>query len=112
MKRVEAIIRPSKVEDVKGRLEKIGVQGITMTEVKGYGRQPSHTEVYRGAECPVDFVPKIMLTTVVNDDQVEGVVSAVMLMARTGAVGDGRIFICPIDDVVRIRTKEHGGAAL
>ena len=112
MKRIDAIIKPFKLEDVKARLEAIGVQGVTVAEVKGYGRQKGHSEVYRGAEYVVDFVPKTQLTILVNDDQVEGVVEAICLTARTGQIGDGKIFVSPVEGVIRIRTKESGAAAL
>jgi nitrogen regulatory protein P-II 1 len=112
MKRIDAIIKPFKLDDVKQRLEAIGVHGVTVTEVKGYGRQKGHTELYRGTEYVVDFVPKVLLSILVNDDQVEPIVGAIIQTARTGQIGDGKIFVSPVEEVVRIRTNEKGVAAL
>jgi len=112
MKRIDAIIKPFKLDEVKQRLETIGVRGVTVSEVKGYGRQKGHTEFYRGAEYVVDFVPKVQLSILVNDDQVEGIMDAIIESARTGQIGDGKIFVSPIEDVIRIRTYERGVAAL
>ena len=112
MKKVEAIIKPFKLDEVKEALHEIGVQGITVSEVKGFGRQKGHTELYRGAEYVVDFLPKIKLEIVVGDEIVSGVVEAIQEAAKTGRIGDGKIFILPVDEVVRIRTGEKGEEAI
>jgi nitrogen regulatory protein P-II 1 len=112
MKKVEAIIKPFKLDEVKESLSSIGVQGITVSEVKGFGRQKGHTEVYRGAEYVVDFLPKVKLEIIVKDDMVTQVVDAISKAAKTGRIGDGKIFVVPIDDVVRIRTGERGPDAI
>lgn len=112
MKKIEAIIRPFRIDDVREALSDIGVKGMTLTEVKGYGRQKGHTEVYRGSEYQIDFLPKMKLEVIVADPQVELVVSTIIKAARTGQVGDGKIFIYPVDDAVRVRTGESGEAAL
>jgi nitrogen regulatory protein P-II 1 len=112
MKKLEAIIKPYKLDEVKEALSKEGVLGMTMSEVKGFGRQKGHTELYRGAEYVVDFLPKIKIEIVLNDEQVKRVTEIIESTARTGKIGDGKIFILPIDDVVRIRTGERGDAAL
>ncbi|HOZ45575.1 MAG TPA: P-II family nitrogen regulator [Candidatus Hydrogenedentes bacterium] len=112
MKKVEAIIKPFKVEEVKEALANVGVQGLTITEVKGYGRQKGHKELYRGAEYVVEFLPKAKFEVVVRDDQVEQVVNAIVKAASTGRIGDGKIFITDVADAVRIRTGESGDAAL
>lgn len=112
MKKVEAIIKPFKLDEVKEALQDAGVQGITVSEVKGFGRQKGHTELYRGAEYVVDFLPKIKLEVVVADDDVQKVVEAIQNAAKTGRIGDGKIFIIPIDDIVRIRTGETGSDAI
>ncbi len=112
MKKIEAIIKPFKLDEVKDALQEIDVQGITVSEVKGYGRQKGHTELYRGAEYIVDFVPKIKLETVVEDERVEQVIEAIVQTAHTGKIGDGKIFVSPIDDAVRIRTGERGEDAI
>lgn len=112
MKKVEAIIKPFKLDDVKDALQEIGVQGITIVEAKGFGRQRGHTELYRGAEYVVDFLPKIMLTVVVSDDIVQKVVDTIIEVSRTGRIGDGKIFISPVEQVIRIRTGESGEDAL
>ncbi len=112
MKKVEAIIKPFKLDEVKEALQDIGVQGITVSEVKGFGRQKGHTELYRGAEYVVDFLPKIKLEIVVADDDVSKVVEAIQNAAKTGRIGDGKIFIIPIDEIVRIRTGETGSDAI
>ncbi len=112
MKKIEAIIKPFKLEDVKEALKDVGVQGLTVTEVKGFGRQKGHTELYRGAEYVIDFLPKIKLEIVVPEDQVVKVVEAVTESAKTGKIGDGKIFIFPMDEVVRIRTGERGEDAI
>jgi len=112
MKKVEAIIKPFKLDEVKEALSTIGVQGITVSEVKGFGRQKGHTELYRGAEYVVDFLPKVKLDIIVSDEQVSQVVDAIQHAAKTGRIGDGKIFVLPIEDVVRIRTGERGGDAI
>jgi nitrogen regulatory protein P-II 1 len=112
MKKVEAIIKPFKLDEVKEALSAVGVQGITVAEVKGFGRQKGHTELYRGAEYVVDFLPKVKLDIIVADDMVGKVVDAIQRAAKTGRIGDGKIFVLPIEDVVRIRTGERGGDAL
>jgi nitrogen regulatory protein P-II 1 len=112
MKKVEAIIKPFKLDEVKEALSGVGVQGITVSEVKGFGRQRGHTELYRGAEYVVDFLPKVKLEIIVKDDQVEPVVEAITAAARTGRIGDGKIFVTTVDEVVRIRTGETGESAL
>ncbi len=112
MKKIEAIIKPFKLEDVKEALKDIGVQGITVTEVKGFGRQKGHTELYRGAEYVIDFLPKIKLEIVVPEDQLVKVLEAITESAKTGKIGDGKIFIYPMEDVIRIRTGERGEIAI
>jgi len=112
MKLVTAIIKPFKLEEVREALSQLGVQGITVTEVKGFGRQKGHTELYRGAEYVIDFLPKVKLETAVDDDVVERVVEAIEQSARTGKIGDGKIFVADLEQVIRIRTGETGGAAL
>ena len=112
MKKVEAIIKPFKLDEVKEALSSIGVQGITVSEVKGFGRQKGHTELYRGAEYVVDFLPKVKLDIIVSDELVPQVVEAIQRAAKTGRIGDGKIFVLPIEDVVRIRTGERGGDAI
>ena len=112
MKKVDAIIKPFKLDEVKESLSAIGIQGITVTEVKGFGRQKGHTELYRGAEYVVDFLPKVKLEIIVRDDQVATVVTAIEKSAKTGRIGDGKIFVMPIDEVVRIRTGERGEQAI
>jgi nitrogen regulatory protein PII len=112
MKLVTAIIKPFKLEAVKEALTAVGVEGMTVTEVKGFGRQKGHTEIYRGSEYTVDFLPKIKLELVVSDETVPKVVAAIVNGAKTGKIGDGKIFVVPVDDVIRIRTEEHGDAAI
>jgi nitrogen regulatory protein P-II 1 len=112
MKKIEAIIKPFKLDEVKDALAEIGVEGMTVTEVKGFGRQKGHTEIYRGSEYTVDFLPKIKLDIVVGDDNVEAATKAIIGAAKTGKIGDGKVFISPIEEVVRIRTDEKGGEAL
>jgi nitrogen regulatory protein P-II 1 len=112
MRKVEAIIKPFKLDEVKEALNEIGIQGITVSEVKGFGRQKGHTELYRGAEYVVDFIPKIKMEIIVSDDRVELVVNTIEAAAKTGRIGDGKIFVTPIDEVVRIRTGERGEDAL
>lgn len=112
MKLVIAIVKPFKVEDVKAALQEVGVAGLTVTEARGFGRQRGHTEVYRGAEYQVDFVPKSRIEVMVSDEQVDGVLDAIVKSARTGKIGDGKIAVLPIEEVVRIRTGETGPRAL
>ena len=112
MKKIEAIIRPFKLDDVKKGLNDIGVQGLTVSEVKGFGRQKGHTELYRGAEYVVDLVPKVKVEVVVDDTVVEPAVEAIRKAALSGKVGDGKIFVSPVNEVVRIRTGERGGNAI
>src|SRR5271163_3551955 len=112
MKKVEAIIKPFKLDEVKEALQELGVQGMTVLEAKGYGRQKGHTELYRGAEYVVDFLPKIKIEVIVSDDQLTAALEAIQSAARTGRIGDGKIFISDIIDVVRIRTGENGAAAI
>ncbi len=112
MKKVEAIIKPFKLDEVKEALQQVGVQGLTVTEVKGFGRQKGHTELYRGAEYVVDFLPKAKIEVAVSDDIVERVVEAIVDAAKTGKVGDGKIFVTNIEQVWRIRTGESGDSAL
>jgi nitrogen regulatory protein P-II 1 len=108
MKKVEAIIKPFKLDEVKEALHEVGIKGITVTEAKGFGRQKGHTELYRGAEYVVDFLPKLKLEVVVGDDQVDAAVEAITNAARTGRIGDGKIFVSDVSHVVRIRTGESG----
>jgi len=112
MKLIEAIIKPFKLDDVRDALGEIGIQGLTVTEAKGFGRQKGHTELYRGAEYVVDLVPKIKLEIVARDDQVDSVVDAITTAANTAKIGDGKIFVSPVTEVVRIRTGERGEAAV
>ena len=112
MKKIEAIVRHFKLEDVKNALTQKGVTGMTITEVRGFGRQKGHTEVYRGTEYTVDFVPKVKVEVVVNDDKLQGAIDAVVKAAQTGQIGDGKIFVSDLKDVVRIRTAETGPDAL
>ena len=112
MKLVSAIIKPFKLDDVREALSDIGVQGITVTEVKGFGRQKGHTELYRGAEYVVDFLPKVKLEASVDDDMVDQVVDAITSVANTGKIGDGKIFVSPLEQVIRIRTGETGPDAV
>tara|TARA_X000001036_G_C20524317_1_gene743458 strand:+ start:382 stop:720 length:339 start_codon:yes stop_codon:yes gene_type:complete len=112
MKLVTAIIKPFKMDDVRAALSDIGVQGVTVTEVKGFGRQRGHTELYRGAEYVVDFLPKLKLEIAASEDQVEAIVEAIISSANTGKIGDGKIFVAPLEQVVRIRTGETGEAAI
>jgi len=112
MKKIEAVIKPFKLDEVKEALQEMGVQGMTVLEAKGYGRQKGQTELYRGAEYVVDFLPKIKIEVVVADDQLEGALSAIQGAARTGRIGDGKIFVSDVLDVVRIRTGESGPTAV
>ena len=112
MKLIKEIIKPFKLDDVREALSEVGVQGITVSEVKGFGRQKGHTELYRGAEYRVDFLPKVKLETVVSDEDVETVVNAIRESANTGKIGDGKVFVLPIEQAIRIRTGETGDDAL
>lgn len=112
MKKIEAIIRPFRIDDVREALAEIGVKGMTLTEVKGYGRQKGHTELYRGSEYQIDFLPKLKIEVVVADNAADKVVDTIVKAAKTGQVGDGKIFISPVEDAVRVRTGESGEAAL
>jgi nitrogen regulatory protein P-II 1 len=112
MKKIEAIIKPFKLDEVKDALHEVGLQGITVTEAKGFGRQRGHTELYRGAEYVVDFLPKVKIEVVLEDGQVERAVEAIREAAATGRIGDGKIFIVPVEDVIRIRTGERGPEAI
>jgi nitrogen regulatory protein P-II 1 len=112
MKQITAIIKPFKLDEVREALADVGVTGMTVTEVKGFGRQKGHTELYRGAEYVVDFLPKIRVEAVVPDSLVERAIEAVTKAARTGKIGDGKIFVCPVEQVIRIRTGEEGEAAV
>ena len=112
MKKIEAIIKPFKLDDVKTALNQIGIAGMTITEVKGFGRQKGHTEVYRGSEYTVDFLPKVKIEIVVAEDIKEKVVAAIVNAAKTGKIGDGKVFVSPVEDVIRIRTDEHGETAV
>ncbi len=112
MKRIDAIIRPHALEEVKDGLIKIGVEGMTISEVRGFGRQKGHTEVYRGTEYAVEFVPKIMITILTTDERVSDIIEAISAGARSGKIGDGKIFVSPIDEVIRIRNGDHGDSAI
>ena len=112
MKKVEAIIKPFRLDEVKASLTAAGIQGITVSEVKGFGRQKGKTEHYRGAEYQIDFIPKVKLEVIVADEQVDLVVTTIEEAARTGKIGDGKIFVLPLGDVIRIRTGEHGKSAV
>ena len=112
MKKIEAIIKPFKLEEVKDALAEIGIEGMTVTEVKGFGRQKGHTEIYRGSEYTVDFLPKIKMEIVVADSLAEKASEAIIKAAKTGKIGDGKIFILPVDDAIRIRTDEKGEEAI
>ena len=112
MKKIEAIIKPFKLSEVKDRLIEIGVQGMTVTEVKGFGRQKGHTELYRGTEYNIDFLPKIKLEIVVVEEQLEKAIEAITGIAHTGQIGDGKIFITTVDETIRVRTKERGKDAV
>jgi len=112
MKKIDAIIKPFKLEDVKDALSEIGIEGMTVTEVKGFGRQKGHTEIYRGSEYTVDFLPKIKIEVVLPDNLVHSAVEAIVKAAKTGKIGDGKVFISPVENVVRIRTEETGDSAV
>ena len=112
MKKIEAIIKPFKLDEVKEALQEVGIQGITVTEAKGFGRQKGHTELYRGAEYVVDFLPKVKIEIVVADNQVEPAIEAIQKAARTGRIGDGKIFVTTVEEAIRIRTGERGEGAI
>jgi nitrogen regulatory protein P-II 1 len=112
MKKIEAIIKPFKLDEVKDALSEVGLQGITVVEAKGFGRQKGHTELYRGAEYVVDFLPKVKIEVVLEDDQVEKAVDAILRAAHTGRIGDGKIFVSTVEEAIRIRTGERGGDAI
>jgi nitrogen regulatory protein P-II 1 len=112
MKKIDAIIKPFKLDDVREALSEVGVNGLTVTEVKGFGRQKGHTELYRGAEYVVDFLPKVKIEAVVSDDIVDRCIEAILNAARTGKIGDGKIFVYPVEEVIRIRTGERGPEAV
>ena len=112
MKKIEAVIKPFKLDEVKEALQAIGVQGMTITEVKGFGRQKGHTELYRGAEYVVDFLPKVKIEIVIADSDVQKVVESIQNSAKTGRIGDGKIFVFPVEEVIRIRTGESGESAI
>jgi nitrogen regulatory protein P-II 1 len=112
MKKIEAIIKPFKLEEVKDALGEVGIEGMTVSEVKGFGRQKGHTEIYRGSEYTVDFLPKIKIEMVLPDNQVETAVTAIVSSAKTGKIGDGKIFVSPVDEAIRIRTEEKGDKAV
>jgi len=112
MKKIEAIIKPFKLEDVKEALSSLGVEGMTVSEVKGFGRQKGHTEIYRGSEYTVDFLPKIKIEVVIPDARANGAVEAIVKAAKTGKIGDGKVFVSPIENAVRIRTEETGEQAV
>jgi len=112
MKKIEAIIKPFKVDDVKNALTKVGIQGMTISEVKGFGRQKGHTEIYRGAEYTIDFIPKAKIELIVTDDLAPQVIETIERAAKTGKIGDGKVFVSPVEEVVRIRTGERGKDAI
>jgi nitrogen regulatory protein P-II 1 len=112
MKKIEAIIKPFKLNDVKDALHEVGLQGMTVTEVKGFGRQKGHTEIYRGSEYTVDFLPKVKIEMIVPDGVVTAATDAIVKAARTGKIGDGKVFVFPVEDAVRIRTEERGEKAI
>ncbi len=112
MKKIEAIIKPFKLEEVKDALGEVGIEGMTVSEVKGFGRQRGHTEIYRGSEYTVDFLPKIKLEIVVDDDALDNAVSAIIKAAKTGKIGDGKVFVSTVEEAVRIRTEEKGKSAV
>jgi nitrogen regulatory protein P-II 1 len=112
MKKIEAIIKPFKLDEVKEALQENGVQGLSVIEAKGFGRQKGHTELYRGAEYVVDFLPKVKIEVVLDDDQVEAAIEAIIGAAKTGKIGDGKIFVSPVEQAIRIRTGEEGAEAL
>ena len=112
MKKIEAIIKPFKIEEVKDALSDLGIEGMTVTEVKGFGRQKGHTEIYRGSEYTVDFLPKIKIEIILSDETVESAIHAIAESARTGKIGDGKVFVLPVENAIRIRTGETGAQAV
>ncbi|MEO6184422.1 MAG: P-II family nitrogen regulator [Verrucomicrobiota bacterium] len=112
MKKIEAVIKPFKLEEVKDALSDVGIEGMTVIEVKGFGRQKGHTEIYRGSEYTVDFLPKIKIEVVLADSQVEAAIAAILKSAKTGKIGDGKIFVSPVEQSIRIRTEEKGEQAV
>ena len=112
MKKIDAIIKPFKLEEVKDALADLGIEGMTVSEVKGFGRQKGHTEIYRGSEYTVDFLPKIKIEVVVNDSLLDGAIKAIVSAAKTGKIGDGKVFVSPVEEAVRIRTEETGEKAV
>lgn len=112
MKRIEAIIKPFKLEEVKDALAEVGIEGMTVVEVKGFGRQKGHTEIYRGSEYTVDFLPKIKIELVLSDDKVDAAVAAIVKSAKTGKIGDGKVFVSTVEQAIRIRTEEQGDRAI
>ena len=112
MKKIEAIVKPFKLDEIKDALQRLAIKGMTLSEVKGFGRQKGHTEIYRGAEYQVDFIPKVKLELVLDDSQVPQVLKAIQKSARSGKIGDGKIFVLPVEEVIRIRTGETGSAAI
>jgi nitrogen regulatory protein PII len=112
MKKIEAIIKPFKLEEVKEALAEVGVQGMTVIEVKGFGRQKGHTEIYRGSEYTVDFLPKVKIEIVADDDRADAITDAIVKTANTGKIGDGKVFVSPVDEAIRIRTGEKGASAV
>ena len=112
MKKIEAIIKPFKIEEVKDALSELGIEGLTVTEVKGFGRQKGHTEIYRGSEYTVDFLPKIKLEVILPDGAVDGAIKAIIAAAKTGKIGDGKVFVLPVENAIRIRTEETGDQAV
>jgi nitrogen regulatory protein P-II 1 len=112
MKKIEAIVKPFKMEDVKQALTEIGVEGMTVSEVKGFGRQKGHTEIYRGSEYTVDFLPKVKFEIVITEDRLQRAIDAIVASAKTGKIGDGKVFVLPIEDAIRIRTEERGESAI
>ena len=112
MKKIEAIIKPFKLDEVKEALNSLGIKGMTVTEVKGYGRQKGHTEIYSGAEYVVEFIPKVKMEVIVEDEQVDQVIDTILEVARTGKIGDGKIFVLPVEQVIRVRTGETGPEAI
>src|SRR5438552_1432433 len=112
MKKIEAIIKPFKLEEVKDALGGVGIEGMTVTEVKGFGRQKGHTEIYRGSEYTVDFLPKVKIEIVITNERLEKAVDVIVQSTKTGKIGDGKVFVLPIEEVVRIRTEERGDAAI
>ncbi len=112
MKKIEAVIKPFKLNEVKDALHELGLQGMTVTEVKGFGRQKGHTEIYRGSEYTVDFLPKIKVELVIADEKLDDAVQAIIKAAKTGKIGDGKVFVSPVEEAVRIRTEEKGAAAV